>query len=74
MEMSLNGLIQLTVLEGITLRPYFDSVGVITIGVGATVTEIPNLAQWDKTKYITMQQAIDLLKTSIALSVWDKSI
>lgn len=66
MEMSLNGLIQLTVLEGITLRPYFDSVGVITIGVGATVTEIPNLAQWDKTKYITMQQAIDLLKTSIA--------
>lgn len=64
MEISESGELEVCGYEGVCLRPYFDSVGVITIGFGSTVTEIPNLANWDKTKYITMQEAYDIFKGS----------
>jgi len=65
METSENGILEIASYEGVCLRPYFDSVGVITIGFGSTVTEIPNLKNWDKTKYISMQEAYDLFKGSL---------
>lgn len=65
MKMSEKGLIELTSLEGCCLKPYYDSVGVITIGVGATRSEIPTLKDWDKSKAITMKEVFDLLRRSI---------
>lgn len=65
METSESGVLQICSLEGVCLRPYFDSVGVITIGFGSTATEIPNLKNWDKTKYITMQYAYDIFAASL---------
>lgn len=67
METSKSGVFQLCGVEGVCLRPYFDSVGVITIGFGSTATEIPNLKNWDKTKYITMQYAYDIFVSSLGL-------
>lgn len=65
MKMSDSGLVELAGHEGICLSKYKDSVGVWTIGIGATRTEIPDLASWPLNKTITMQQAFDLLKSGI---------
>lgn len=61
MKVSQKGKVFLTTLEGISLTKYKDSVGVWTIGIGATSTEIPNLNDWPMDKSITIQQAFDLL-------------
>jgi len=63
--MSREGKKFLVELEGVCLTPYFDSVGVVTIGVGATRSEIPKLAKWPKTKSITMEVAFKLLNKSL---------
>jgi len=63
MEMSKKGLIELAGHEGVCLSPYLDSVGVWTIGIGATRTEIPNLN--GSHKDITMEEALELYKKSI---------
>lgn len=65
MKMSNKGLVELAGHEGICLSKYRDSVGVWTIGVGATRTEIPDLAKWPLNKKITVQEAINLFKKSI---------
>lgn len=63
--MSDKGLVELVGHEGVCLSKYKDSVGVWTIGIGATKTEVPDLASWPLDKKITMQQAFDLLKKGI---------
>lgn len=63
--MSDAGLVELVGHEGVCLSKYKDSVGVWTIGIGATKTEIPDLDNWPLSKTITMQQAFDLLKAGI---------
>jgi len=63
MQISRKGLIELAGHEGICLKPYLDSVGVWTIGIGATKSEIPGLN--GSHKEITLQEAIDLYKKSI---------
>lgn len=65
MKTSDKGLIFLTGLEGVCTNLYLDSVGVRTIGVGATVSEIPNIKQLPWSYEITIQEAFDLLKKSI---------
>ena len=65
MQMSDDGLVELAGHEGICLSKYRDSVGVWTIGVGATRSEIPDLASWPLSKKITIQEAFDLFKRSI---------
>lgn len=65
MKLSLKGAMELTGHEGVALSPYYCSAGVKTIGVGATVSEIPDLAQWPLSRTITMEQAFDLLKKGI---------
>lgn len=65
MKMSDKGLVELVGHEGVCLSKYKDSVGVWTIGIGATRTEIPDLASWPLSKTITMQEAFDLLKKGI---------
>lgn len=63
--MSKEGLAMLASLEGICLSKYKDSVGVWTIGVGATRTEIKDIASWPKSRKITIEEAFELLKKSI---------
>lgn len=65
MRMSDAGLVELVGHEGVCLSKYKDSVGVWTTGIGATKTEIPDLASWPSSKTITMQEAFDLLKKGI---------
>lgn len=65
MRISNKGLVEIAGHEGICLSKYKDSVGVWTIGIGATRTEIPDLASWPMNKTITIQEAFDLLAKSI---------
>ena len=64
-QVSKQGLIFLASLEGVGLSKYLDSVGVWTIGLGATRSEIPDLASWPLSKMITLEEAFYLLKSSI---------
>lgn len=65
MKTSNKGLVELVGHEGVCLSKYKDSVGVWTIGIGATRTEIPDIASWPLDKKITMQEAFELLNKSI---------
>lgn len=65
MHISKKGMIELAGHEGICLTKYKDSVGVWTIGVGATRTEIPDIARWPQNKSITVEEAFELMKKSI---------
>lgn len=65
MQISEKGLVELAGHEGICLSKYKDSVGVWTIGVGATRSEIPDIASWPLDKTITLPEALDLFKRSI---------
>lgn len=64
-KMSQKGKIFLSGLEGVCLTKYLDSVGIWTIGVGATRTEIPDIANWSKDKAITIEEAFELLNKSL---------
>jgi GH24 family phage-related lysozyme (muramidase) len=65
MKTSLKGKMFLTGLEGICLTKYLDSVNVWTVGVGATKTEIPDLASWPREKSLTIPECFDLLEESL---------
>ena len=65
MKTSNKGLVEIIGHEGIGLSKYKDSVGVWTIGVGSTVTEIPDITSWPLTKQITIEDAFDLFSKSI---------
>lgn len=66
MKTSNKGLVELVCHEGIALSKYKDSVGVWTIGVGSTVTEIPDIASWPLSKTITIQEAFDIFTKSMS--------
>lgn len=59
-NLSKKGLAFLAGLEGIGLTKYLDSVGVATIGIGSTRSDIPDLASWSWDKKITIEEAFDL--------------
>lgn len=65
MQTSRTGKMFITSLEGICLSKYLDSVGVWTIGVGATRSEIPDLAGWSADRKLTIEEAFKLLDHSI---------
>lgn len=65
MKTSKQGMIELAGHEGICLTKYKDSVGVWTIGVGATKSEIPDLASWPMDKSLKMSEVFDLFKKSL---------
>lgn len=60
MKMSDKGLTELVGHEGICTSKYLDSVGVWTIGIGATKSELPVMPN-----SITIPQAFELLRTGI---------
>lgn len=65
MRISNKGLVELVGHEGVCLTKYKDSVGVWTIGIGATRTEIPDIDAWPLDKKITIQEAFNLLKKGV---------
>ena len=65
MVTSLKGKIEIASHEGICLTKYLDSVGVWTIGIGATVTEIKDINELPRNYTITMQEAFDLFERSL---------
>lgn len=65
MKTSLKGMVELAGHEGICLSKYKCSAGVWTIGVGATRSEIRDLAKWPIDKSITLPEAFELLQKSI---------
>lgn len=64
-DMSPEGLAELASYEGVGLKKYLDSVGVETIGLGSTKSDIPDLHSWSWDKEITIQQAFDLYKNHL---------
>lgn len=65
MELSLRGKMFLVMNEGIALSPYLDSVGVKTLAIGATVSEIPDIANMPWDHKITMEEALELLDVGL---------
>ena len=65
MKTSTRGKIELACHEGLATQPYLDSVGVVTIGIGATVSEIPNLPQWPKTDTLSIPDVFELFDKSL---------
>lgn len=64
-RMSNEGKAMLTHLEGICLTKYLCSANVWTIGIGATGTEIKDIAKWPMNKEITIEEAFELLDKSL---------
>jgi len=64
-RMSPKGRGMLANLEDIVLTKYKDSVNVWTIGIGATRTEIPDIADWPLNKQISVSEAFSLFDASL---------
>ena len=64
-NISIDGLCELASYEALSTSLYLDSVGVRTIGLGSTISDIPDIASWPWTKTITIQEACDLYKKSL---------
>ncbi len=52
-------------LEGIAQTKYKDSVGVWTIAIGATASEIPDLAKWSMNRKLSIEECFNLLDKSL---------
>lgn len=65
MNTSITGLIQIIDLEGIICRIYYDSVNVRTLGIGATISEIPNIDKIPLTKYFDLDYILNLFMSGI---------
>ena len=59
-DMSKAGLSELAAYEAISTFPYLDSAGVKTIGLGSTVSDIPDIGTWAWNKEITIKEACDI--------------
>ena len=64
MQLSTNGFNLLAELEGVVLKPYKDSVGIPTIGIGSTYYEDGTKVTM-KDKAITKERAIQLAKNVV---------
>lgn len=65
MKTSLKGMVEIASHEGCCLTKYKDSVGVWTIGIGATRSEIPDIASWPMDKELSVKECFDLFKKSL---------
>ncbi len=59
------GKAEILLSEGLCLSKYKDSVGVWTIGLGATASEIPDLASWSLNKELSLEEAFELFNKGI---------
>lgn len=65
MKMSKNGLIELANYEALANTKYIDSGGVQTIGIGMTVSEIPDIKQWSWDKRLENDQCVRMYQESL---------
>lgn len=65
MQISKEGLIELANYEALAHTKYLDSVGVHTIGIGMTISEIPDLNSWSWTKSLSTQECVDQYRASL---------
>lgn len=65
MTISKKGMLELADREGLALTPYLDIVGVKTVGLGATKSDIKDLDNWAWDKTIGIQEAVDLYKKHV---------
>ena len=65
MNLSKEGLAELASFECICLKPYLDSGGEKTVGIGATRSDIPDLAMWSWDREISIEQAVELYKKGL---------
>ncbi len=63
MNISKQGMMEIAALEGMMLKPYYDSVGVLTIGIGHTHTD--HKIDMTLGKEYSIQEMIDLFKLDI---------
>jgi len=59
-KLSKMGKAEIISYEAIILTPYIDSGGVKTVGIGATVSDIPDIKSWSWDKEISITQAVDM--------------
>lgn len=72
MKMSIRGMVELAGHEGLCTKKYTDSVGVWTIGVGFTKTEIPDLASWPADRVMSMAEIANTYEK--ALGKYEKAV
>lgn len=65
MTLSKQGYLELADREGLATTPYLDSVGVKTVGIGQTISDIKDLPSWPWTKSISAEEAVNLYKKSL---------
>lgn len=65
MQISNKGKIDLIGLEGICQSKYKDSVGVWTVGIGATQSEYPDIAKWPADKKLSVIECIQAFNVHI---------
>jgi|SRR4051812_28001742 len=68
-NISKQGLIELANYESMSLKPYLDSGGVKTVGIGSTVSDIKDLPSWPWTKEISPQEAVSIYQDHIDVYV-----
>lgn len=62
MDMSKNGYAFTAAREGLALKPYIDSGGVKTVGLGSTQSDIWDLDRWAWDREITIEKAVEIYK------------
>lgn len=72
LRISKEGIVELGNYEALANQCYLDSGGVKTVGIGLTVSDIPDIASWPWAKTITDQEAVDLYLK--ALKKYDQAV
>lgn len=62
---SKQGLLELADREGLAQTKYLDSVGVQTIGIGQTKSDIPDLGLWSWAKELSVQEVCSMYKKHV---------
>lgn len=65
MNISPQGIAELADYEDLMLQPYLDSGGVKTVGIGSTISDVPDLPKWPWTKTITIEEAVAIYKQGL---------
>jgi len=66
MEISREGIAELASYECLTLKPYLDSGGVKTVGIGSTISDIKDLPTWSWEKELTVEEAVAIYKKGLS--------
>ncbi len=65
MQISKKGLLELADREGLAQTCYLDSVGVKTVGIGMTRSDIKDIASWPWDRVLEIKDAVDMYKRHV---------